>query len=131
MRCERAEAWITARLDGELSPWRSRRLDRHLVGCAKCRAEQVRSEHLVEALDLLPVSAEVSERLAQDTFRRVRQVAADELESSQASGWRRWTQVLFPIAAATAVVAIAVRATLVATPPPEASARRNERANVP
>jgi len=38
MNCRTAQKWISAAMDGELSPRRRARLDRHLETCAGCRA---------------------------------------------------------------------------------------------
>ena len=37
MKCERAQKLISDRLDGKLSSWRQKRLDRHLTTCEVCR----------------------------------------------------------------------------------------------
>ena len=63
MRCERAQEWMTADLDGALSSWRRRVLTRHLARCAACAAERGRPERLFAALAALPREAAVSERL--------------------------------------------------------------------
>ena len=39
MRCSSSRRFLSRYLDGELGAWRRRRLDRHLAGCAACRAE--------------------------------------------------------------------------------------------
>jgi len=39
MRCSSSRRSLSRYLDGELGPWRRRRLERHLAGCAACRAE--------------------------------------------------------------------------------------------
>ena len=39
MRCSSSRRFLSGYLDGELGPWRRRRLERHLAGCGACRAE--------------------------------------------------------------------------------------------
>lgn len=39
MNCGRAQFWIQALADGELNHWRTRRLERHLLGCSACASQ--------------------------------------------------------------------------------------------
>ena len=121
MRCQRARKWMTAAVDGELSPRRRRALDGHLAACAACRRELAVTERMLTALEGLPMEAAVSARLEQATLRRVRLAAADEAERAPASRWTRWLPLpAFALAtAAVLVLAIGiVRRTGVAQAPP-------------
>lgn len=109
MRCERAQEWMTARMDGELSAWRSSRLDRHLASCATCGAEADSTSRLFEALAMLPASAPVGDRLTQDTMRAVRAVADEERACRTQQAWWQRLQLLVPMVSAAAVLALAVR----------------------
>src|SRR5213594_1748584 len=57
MRCQRARKWMTAAVDGELSPRRRRALDGHLAACAACRRELAVTERMLTALEGLPMPA--------------------------------------------------------------------------
>jgi anti-sigma factor RsiW len=39
MRCSSSRRFLSRYQDGELGPWRRRRLDHHLAGCPACRGE--------------------------------------------------------------------------------------------
>jgi anti-sigma factor RsiW len=105
MRCQRAQKWMTAAVDGELAPRRRRALDAHLAACAACRRELAVTERMLAALEGLPMEAAVSPRLEQATLRRVRLAAADEAERGPASRWTRWLP-LPAFALATAAVLV-------------------------
>jgi anti-sigma factor RsiW len=48
--CERARAWVSLRLDGELSELEDALLGPHLRGCAQCRAYEATVRGAVQAL---------------------------------------------------------------------------------
>src|SRR3989442_13688882 len=101
MRCQRARKWMTAAVDGELSPRRRRALDGHLAACAACRRELAVTERMLTALEGLPMEAAGSARLEQATLRRVRLAAADEAERAPARRGARWRpRPAFPLAPA-------------------------------
>ncbi len=108
MRCQRARKWMTAAVDGELSPRRRRALDGHLAACAACRRELAVTERMLTALEGLPMEAAVSPRLEQATLRRVRLAAADEAERAPASRWRRWLPLPAFALATAAVLVLAI-----------------------
>src|SRR5207245_3616885 len=90
MRCQRARKWMTAAVDGELSPRRRRALDGHVVVCAACRRELGVTERMLAALEGLPTEAPVSASLEQATLRRVRLAAEGEEERAPASRRKLW-----------------------------------------
>lgn len=53
-RCDRAHAWASLRVDGELSQLESALLDAHLRGCATCRAFAAEVEASTRALRAMP-----------------------------------------------------------------------------
>ena len=108
MRCQRARKWMTAAVDGELSPRRRRALDGHLAACAACRHELAVTERMLTALEGLPMEAAVSARLEQATLRRVRLAAADEAERAPASRWTRWLPLPAFALATAAVLVLAI-----------------------
>jgi len=108
MRCHRARKWMTAAVDGELSPRRRRALDGHLAACAACRRELAVTERMLAALEGLPMEAAVSARLEQATLRRVRLAAADEAERAPASRWRLWLPLPAFALATAAVLVLAI-----------------------
>ncbi len=108
MRCQRARKWMTAAVDGELSPRRRRALDGHLAACAACRRELAVTERMLAALEGLPMEAAVSPRLEQATLRRVRLAAADEAERAPASRWTRWLPLPAFALATAAVLVLAI-----------------------
>jgi len=108
MRCQRAQKWMTAAVDGELSARRRRALDGHLAACAACRRELAVTERMLTALAGLPMEAAVSARLEQATLRRVRLAAADEAERAPASRWARWLPLPAFALATAAVLVLAI-----------------------
>jgi anti-sigma factor RsiW len=108
MRCQRAQQWMAAAVDGELSPRRRRALDGHLASCAACHGELAATERMLTALEALPMEAPVSASLEQATLRRVRLAAADEAERVPASRWRAWLPLPVFALATAAVLALAV-----------------------
>ena len=108
MRCQRAQKWMTAAVDGELAPRRRRALDAHLAACAACRRELAVTERMLTALEGLPMEAAVSARLEQATLRRVRLAAADEAERAPASRWTRWLPLPAFALATAAVLVLAI-----------------------
>ena len=105
MRCQRARKWMTAAVDGELSPRRRRALDGHLAVCAGCRGELGVTERMLAALEALPMEAPVSASLEQATLRRVRLAEADEAERASAPRWSlRLPLAAFALATAGVVV---------------------------
>ena len=108
MRCERAQESLAARIDGELSPWRTRRLDRHLARCATCSAEVESTTNLFAALDDMVRVAPVPDHLERDTLRAVQALAT---ESSSRRGVRRWFEVAVPMLSAAAVLMLTIRLT--------------------
>ena len=108
MRCQRARKWMTAAVDGELSPRRRRALDGHLAACAACRRELAVTERMLAALEGLPMEAAVSARLEQATLRRVRLAAADEAERAPASRRARWLPLPAFALATAAVLVLAI-----------------------
>ncbi len=117
MRCRTAHTALIAARDGELGARRRRALDRHLVRCGACRAEQVAVDGMLAMLDRLPMDADVPTRLEHDVMRRVRALAADA--DARGTTMSRWVRVLTPPLAAGAVVAgtiLGVRGTIDRTP---------------
>ncbi|TMB56374.1 MAG: hypothetical protein E6J60_06025, partial [Deltaproteobacteria bacterium] len=108
MRCQRAQKWMTAAVDGELSARRRRALDGHLAACAACRRELAVTERMLTALEGLPMEAAVSARLEQATLRRVRLAAADEAERAPASRGARWLPLPAFALATAAVLVLAI-----------------------
>jgi hypothetical protein len=87
MRCQTARGWITRDLAGELSPGRAGRLAQHVEGCEGCRREQTAYAALDRMLGTLILDGPLPPRLEQDTLRRVRLAAADDVgQSGSASG---------------------------------------------
>ena len=113
MRCRTARRWITRDLAGELSPGRMERLGRHVERCEGCRREQVAYAALDRALGVLPMTAAMPPRLAQDTLRHVR-VAAAEDDPRDARRVGRWVLVTAPALVATAALVLTLRT---GTPP--------------
>lgn len=109
MRCERAQEYVIARMDGELSAWRASRLDRHLASCPACSAEIESTGRLFDALASLPATAPVGDRLMQDTMRAVRAVADEERSRRAGQSWWQRLQLMVPMVSAAAVLALAVR----------------------
>lgn len=109
MRCERAQRWMAAAADGELSARRQRALDSHVDQCATCREELVATDRLLGALDQLSMEAAVPSRLEYATLRAVRRIA-DEPPPWSLS---RWLGVVVP---ATAVVALSIVSALTGGP---------------
>ena len=118
MRCPRAQRWMTAAVDGEISPRRRRILDQHLAGCATCAREMAATERLLTALAALPLEAAVPARVEQVTMRRVRGEAT--IEGERGNVWTtlrvRWLGWAVPAFAAAAVLAIALTSTLKSRP---------------
>ena len=108
MRCQRAQKWMAAAVDGELSPRRRRALDDHLAVCAACRRELAVTERMLTALEGLPMEATVSPSLEQATLRRVRLAAADEAERAPARRWRLWLPLPAFALATAAVLVVAI-----------------------
>jgi hypothetical protein len=108
MRCQRAQKWMAAAVDGELSPRRRRALDDHLAVCAACGCELAVTERMLTALEGLPMEAAVSPSLEQATLRRVRLAAADEAERAPARRWTRWLPLPAFALATAAVLALAI-----------------------
>jgi hypothetical protein len=107
MRCRTARTWIVADRDGELAARRGRALERHLVRCGACRAEQVAIEDVLGLLDGLSQEAEVPARLEQRVLRQVR-LLADE-ETTRSRWWPSMTmRALAPALAGAAVVLLTV-----------------------
>jgi len=106
MRCGRAQQWMAAAVDGELSSRRRHTLDRHLAGCASCQQEMVSTERMLSAVAALPAEVEVPARLEQATLRRVRLLAAEEAER-RPSWWQAVRLPMFAVATM-AVLALAV-----------------------
>jgi hypothetical protein len=104
---------LIAARDGELGARRRRALDRHLVRCGACRAEQVAVDGMLAMLDRLPMDADVPTRLEHDVMRRVRTLAADA--DARGTTVSRWLHALTPPLAAGAVIAgtiLGVRGTI-------------------
>src|SRR5436309_3222231 len=108
MRCQRAQQWMAAAVDGELAPRRRRALDGHLAACAACRRELAVTDRMLGALEALPMEAPVSAGLEQATLRRVRLAAADEAERAPGNGWRSWFPLPAFAVATAAVLVLAV-----------------------
>jgi hypothetical protein len=108
MRCGRAQMFMTAAVDGELTPRRRRALDRHLAGCEACRVELGTTERMLRALDALPMEAAVPDRLEAATLRQVRLLAAEAEEQATTPWWRRWYPLPAFAATAVAVLLLAV-----------------------
>ena len=53
--CDRARAWVSSDLDGGLSTFEKRLLDRHLDGCGECRAFAEESARFTLALRAAPL----------------------------------------------------------------------------
>lgn len=117
MRCRTAHTALIAARDGELGARRRRALDRHLVRCGACRAEQVAVDGVLAMLDRLPMDADVPARLEHDVMRRVRALATEsDVRGTTVSGWLR---ALTPPLAAGAVIVgtvLGVRGTIDRTP---------------
>lgn len=118
MRCERAQEWMTVRLDHELSSWRSRRLDRHLAICQTCAAEEVTTERLFEALASLPVISEVPELLEERTLRAIRVIDKEQDAQRSHRRWWSWMELAGPVTSAAAVLVFAVHLTVGEAPTP-------------
>jgi anti-sigma factor RsiW len=56
-RCERAHQWSSLRLDGELSDLENALLERHLEGCAACRAFDRQVASTAHALRTAPLES--------------------------------------------------------------------------
>ncbi len=108
MRCQRAQKWMAAAVDGELSPRRRRALDGHLAACSACRRELAVTDRMLGALEALPMEAPVSAGLEQATLRRVRLAAADEAERAPGGGWRSWLPLPAFAVATAAVLVLAI-----------------------
>jgi hypothetical protein len=107
MRCEKAIGLLVVAADGEIGPRARRALDRHLAGCASCRAEQVSTENVLACLRRLPRDAAVPAALEQRVLRTVRVLAADDGARGARTLWDRLRGVM-PALAAASVVAVAV-----------------------
>lgn len=104
MRCAQAQELMTAALDGELSPRQERAFEAHRADCVDCRDELALTERMLSALETLPMETEVPVLLEQETLRRVRIEAAEEVERAEASRW--WTRLRVPAVALTALAAL-------------------------
>lgn len=101
--CEHAAEWISAQLDGELTPAETAQLEAHLEQCPSCRALQKDLLALHQALleAAAQWTAEPPADLTQRVLERVR--AAEVLPfRAQKSRWRRWA----PLAAVLTLVVI-------------------------
>lgn len=110
MRCARAQGWMTAAIDGVLSPRQRRAFDRHVAACPGCQAERDRTARLLAAVAALPAEADVPARVEQATLRAVRLMVDDAVP---AGWWESWGRLGFSlpvvaVAAAAAVVALRV-----------------------
>ncbi|HVN60370.1 MAG TPA: zf-HC2 domain-containing protein [Gaiellaceae bacterium] len=77
--CDRARAWVSLRLDGELSELEGYMLDSHLVRCAACRAFAADAAGFTTALraaELVPLERDVSLPTGRRTMRRTVQFGA-------------------------------------------------------
>jgi anti-sigma factor RsiW len=119
MRCARAQRWMAAAIDGELSPRHRRVLDQHVAGCAPCAREMAATQRLLTALSALPLEAAVPARVEYATMRRVRGevTAGGERRSIWATLRARWFGWAVPAFAAAAVLMIAITSTLRSSPP--------------
>lgn len=77
--CDRARAWLSLRLDGELSELEGFMLGSHLSRCAECRAFAADASAFTEALrtaPLVPLERPVSLPARRRTMRRTAQFGA-------------------------------------------------------
>lgn len=116
MRCERAQEWTVARLDGELSAWRARRLDRHVTACPSCATETSTTLRLFDVLNALPPPPPVPQRLEQNTLRAIRQLDDEQVQRRARRWWWSGLEAALPIASAAAVLLLAIRLTTGDTP---------------
>jgi hypothetical protein len=110
MRCEKARRWISDGLDGALPDARAAGLERHLEGCAACRAYR-RDLELIEAGAGRRPAVEPSPGYWQDFGERLgRKLAASSRPRRTAprrQGFRKWAWApATAVAAAAAVLAI-------------------------
>jgi len=103
---------MTMALADELSDRRSRRLTKHMEGCAGCRREWEAYTALDRVLGNLPLEAALPPRLEQVTLRNAR-LSETEATTSR----RRWLGVAVPALAASAVLVVAARLSLQDTEP--------------
>ena len=103
-------------LADELSDRRSRRLTKHIEGCAGCRREWEAYTALDRVLGNLPLEAALPPRLEQVTLRNARLSEAEATTSRP-----RWLGVAVPALAATAVLVVAARLSFQDTEPLPAS----------
>jgi len=101
MNCNEVRNRLGALLDDELAPEARTALDRHLQGCAGCRAELDRLARLDAELDLVP-------RIEPNPFflTRLRQRVADERAAPRRGRWPR-AAVLSGVAAGLLLAALA------------------------
>jgi len=95
---------MTATVDDELSPRHGRALEAHLTGCVPCRDELAATARMLSALEALPMEMEVPVLLEQETLRRVRIAAAEEVERIAARRW--WMRLRVPAVAVTGLTAL-------------------------
>jgi len=60
MRCRRAQRWMVAAVDGELSPRRRRMLEGHAASCSECRRELVATGAVLQRVAGLAASSDQS-----------------------------------------------------------------------
>ncbi len=100
MNCRRAEKWLLLREAGELAPRKRLRLEKHLAGCAPCRAYRADLERvLAAARRSLPAGAPAAQTLA-----AIREAARAEVAARPAAA-RSWNAALWnPALAAAAII---------------------------
>ena len=99
--CDQALEWISAALDGALTPEEQRRLDAHLAACAECRAL---AKELRQLQREMPGEAEVPAGFHQAVMDRIaaEQVVPFPPKKRENRTWRSWAA----LAAVFAVVAV-------------------------
>jgi predicted anti-sigma-YlaC factor YlaD len=103
LNCEWAEALIAREADGEATALDRERLDAHAAKCAGCRSLR-EANPVVKAVLARRVGADAPPAFAARVMARV--APAEPAGWLAEVDWRRWTEWMFPVAAALALVVV-------------------------
>ncbi|MGA2864071.1 MAG: zf-HC2 domain-containing protein [Verrucomicrobiota bacterium] len=110
MNCRRLEHWLDEYVEGTLSPRKQAAADRHLAGCAACRAKLRRYREFAQSLAGEMRQATQSLRLRPEVERRLLQAQRSGTAgvADQPAAARFWSRLFQPRAAAACLLAAGV-----------------------